>query len=361
VSKIIKSIGFSIKRPNKTRRTFAVHKNVIYLNGKRKQPLVEDSRIDAVNINLQRGLLTVDQAYAELKGSVIPALRRENNVQEKKLLEDQISETNKKVFLAFWDDKYHGSHLINETSTRNDLLAALRDIEPLSITTASKADLKDKLNALPAKKQRRDVIRINQLLEFLGRNFRIEKKPQSQREVDYVTWDELQEILPHIYSEEVRYLAIALWGTGARIGEAFAPGFMRLKPNMTIYINKQLDLDGNVRDIKNSKPHHTMLLPEAKEGYLKWCAVPDKERFRISAINQIIRASKLAFPKRRDKQISAHDLRHSYAIQLLGLGASLTQIALVLGDSISTVQLHYTGFVMTDEAVAKLTALLPGA
>jgi hypothetical protein len=95
-------------------------KDVRYLSGKREQPTVEDPRIDAVNLNLQRGLLTMDQAYAELKGSVLPALRKEHQIEDKKRLEDQISDTNRKVYREFWADKYDGAHLKNETSKRNE-------------------------------------------------------------------------------------------------------------------------------------------------------------------------------------------------------------------------------------------------
>jgi hypothetical protein len=66
----------------------------------------------------------------------------------------------------------------------------------------------------------------------------------------------------------------------------------RLKPNGTIFIAKQLDRRLNTRDIKNGKPHHTWLLPEAKEAYLQWCEVEDKEQYRLKASQQITRAAK---------------------------------------------------------------------
>lgn len=354
----IKSTTFSIKSPNRTRRTFAVVKDIKHTNGKRDQPQVEDDRLKAINTNLLRKLITVDDAYAEVK-SLVGTLKVEAGIAEKERLECAISDNNRKVYLAFWKDKYENGNLVNETSTRNDLLGALRAIDPLSITSATKDDLRTKLSTLPTKQQRRYCIRINQLLEFLGRGFSTDKMRRQSQEVDFVTWDELSQITPHIYSDEVKSLAVALWGTGVRIGEAFTKGFTHLKPNNTIYISKQIDLKLKERGIKNGKLHHTMLLPQAKDAYLKWCAVEDKLQFRITAINQIIRASQKAFPNVKEKQVSAHDLRHSYAIHLLGMGASLTQIAQVLGDSVATVELHYTGFVMTDEAVSNLQKLLP--
>jgi integrase len=355
----IKSVRISVKRPDKVRRTFAVTIDTIYFDGSRGQVSVKDERLDSINRNLGLKLISVAGAYAEVKGVLVPALKREYDVKIRQSLEQQISDNNKKVYTAFWADKYAQSDLVNVASTRNDLLGALRAIEPESITSADKVTLRNKLAALPIQQQRRYCIRINQLLDFLGRGFSIDKKRRQQAEVDYVTWAELQKIIPHIYSPEVQNLAIALWATGVRIGEAFAPGFANLKSNNTIYISKQMDLQLVIRDIKNRKPHHTVLLPEGLEAYKAWCDVENKEQFRNSAINQIIMASRKAFPNKKPKQVSAHDLRHSYAIHWLGLGASLTQIAACLGDTPQTVQVHYTGFVMSDEAIAGMHKLLP--
>jgi integrase len=355
----IKSVILTVKKPGKKRRSFAVVKDTKFVNGKRTQVQIDDPRIDSININLQRNLLTIESAWSEFK-ILVDVLKKEANILQRESMLNQVTENNRKVFNVFWKDKYDSGNLKNEESTRNDILGALRSIEPLSITTATKQEIKLKLNALPVHQQRRYVIRINQLLEFLNRSFNIDKKTRESREIDYVTWEELQKILPYIYSEEVKSLAIALWGTGVRVGEAFAPGFTRLKPNGIIFISKQMDLQRNIRDIKNCKPHHTMLLPQAKKGYLQWCEVSTerKEELRNAAILQIIAASKKAFPNKKDKQVSAHDLRHSYAIHWLGLGASLTQIANTLGDTVATVQLHYTGFVMTDEQIEGMVRLL---
>jgi integrase len=358
--KAVKSVRYSIKRPMGHRRTFGVMKDTIFLNRERLQEVVEDSRLDALNNNLRMGVIDADAAYMELKGTLIPTLKKETGQKLREEMIDQVSENNRKVFLAFWQDKYKDGDLKHEASTRNDLLATLRAIDPHSITTATKDELRTVLAPLPPHQQRRYVVRVNQLLEFLGRGFSLTKKPRDSLEVGYITWDELQEILPHIFSEEVRHLAVALYGTGVRIGEAFAPGFTRLKPNGTIFIGKQMRVTGDISDPKNGKPHHTVLLPEAKESYKAWCAVPGerKAELRQAAIKQIIAASKKAFPRDKSKQISAHDLRHSYAIHWLGLGASLSQIANALGDTIATVQLHYTGYVMTDEQVEGMRKLL---
>ncbi|MGK5086915.1 site-specific integrase [Bdellovibrionota bacterium FG-2] len=354
---MIKSIRFSIKRPTGKRRSFAIIRDTIHFDGKREQVQVDDSRLDAINLNLQRGLLTAENAHTQTKG-LVGTLKSEANVKQRESIDAQLSDQNRKLFTTFWAEKYATRYLKNESSTRNDLLRALKAIDPLSLVTATKQQLKDALDKCEAYQQRRHCIRINQLLEFLSRGFSVEKKPRPHSYPDYVTWEELQKILPHIHSPEVRNLAVALFGTGARIGEAFSPAFSRLKPNGTIHISTQMDLQGRIREIKNETPHHTILLPKAKEGYLAWCEVENKQAFRNAAINQIIRASRLAFPKRKDKQISAHDLRHSYAIHLLSKGASLSQIALCLGDTVATVQLHYTGFVMTDESVERLTKLM---
>jgi integrase len=360
---IIKRSCFTIRRPIGARRTYAVLKDIIYLDGRRAQSTLEDPRIDAVNLNMQRGLLSQDEAYLHLRDSIVPALKAEAGISEKKRNADKLSDVNRRVLDKFYQERYeHGELLQRSKDAAWDLLShALHDIEPLPITTATLKQLRDKLADKKAHTQRRHVIGLNQLLKFLGRDIRLEKRRRESREVQYITWADLQAVLPHIVSPEVQALAIALFGTGVRLGEAFVPGFCQLLPKDSIFIRKQLARDGEefvVRDIKNRRPHRTTLLPEAKPGYLEWCQVPDKQRFRHSAINQIINAARKAFPNHPAKHISPHDLRHSFAIHLAGKGASVKQLAGLLGDSYSTVELHYTGHILSDDEIDNVRRLV---
>ena len=357
---IIKRTCFTIRRPIGARRTFAVLKDTYFLDGPRTQVTLDDSRVHAVNTNMQRGLLTVDEAYAHLKLSVIPALKAEAKISEKKHNSELLTAVNRKVLDQFYQARYKHSELLKRSkrSAYNLIAHALRDIDPLPITTATLSQLRSKLEKIPTVTQRRHTLGLNQLLKFLGRDIRLSKRRRESQVVDYVTWDELQEILPHIPQPEIKALVVTLFGTGVRIGEAFAPGFTTLRPKDTIFISKQLDLEGEIRDIKNGKPHMTILLPEAKAAYLAWCRVPNKAELRQSAINAIIAASKRAFPKRPEKQVSAHDLRHSFAIHLAGQGASVRQLSALLGDTQSTVELHYIGFIMNDDAIDNVRKLI---
>jgi integrase len=160
----------------------------------------------------------------------------------------------------------------------------------------------------------------------------------------------LQLILPHIQNENIRALAVVLFCTGCRLGEAFMFKARDLKANSSLFVNRQLDRKLAVREVKNRKPHQTILLDEGREAFLKWSSIVDKESYRKRVQHPIINAAKKAF-KDKERQISPHDLRHSYAVHMLGLGVPLDRVAKLLGDSVKTTEDYYAGFVMSSNEI----------
>ena len=352
-------IRFTIKVPKGARKTFAVVKDVKYADGRRSQTTVDDEAVDALNRNMLAGLIGQAEAEIQLRDVIKVRLEKQAGVQDKKDLEETVSEQNLAVFRKFWTHLTMERSLKNPVSSRNDLLAALRAIEPLSLTVATRPEIKAKLDKQTDKRYRRHAIRINQLLGFLGREIALPLKKLDQEEVHYLTWDELKSVLPHLPYDSSRILAQVLFCTGVRIGEAFKLTLRKLKPNNSVFINQQLTYDLKERAPKNGKLHDTVLLPQGRVAYEQWCLLPEAERVKLRNIfsNQLLAASRRVFPD-KERHVSAHDLRHSYAVYLLERRATVTEIASLLGDTEAVVRKHYTGWVQSDRMVENLNLLL---
>ncbi|MBL7542655.1 MAG: tyrosine-type recombinase/integrase [Bdellovibrionaceae bacterium] len=176
------------------------------------------------------------------------------------------------------------------------------------------------------------------------------RKRRPHQIVKFVSFAELQKILERVEAPELKALYLTLFGTGMRLGEAFTINARSLKKNGTIYVDKQLTKNLKTRDIKNSKPHHTILLDICKKGFEDWAKVENKEEWRKCCQHPLINASRKSFTD-PIKQISPHSLRHSYCIHLIDLGVSLDKVAKLIGDSIKTTEEYYTGFVVSDNEV----------
>lgn len=346
--------GFSIKKPGKGRKSFSVHKKMHLPNGKVEQPLVKDEAIDTINLNYQRKIMTLEEAFLQIKTLIIPRLKKESGVKDKVLLESLISQKNWKVFKEYWAQVYELKQMASKASkdsARYHFLVALTALEPLSLLSSTAKEMQLHLNdKFDANVHKRYVGRLNTLLRFLGRGFIIHAKRRPKTSVRHVTWKEFQQILASVQDETLKSLYITLFSTGCRMGEVFVLKPRDLKANGTIYIHKQLRRDMEISDIKNSTPHHTIILEEGQEAFLKWAEFDDKESYRKKSEHPLMIAAKKTF-KDKDRHISPHDLRHSYAIHMLGLGVPLDRVAKLLGDTVRTVEEHYAGFVMQDAEV----------
>lgn len=59
-------------------------------------------------------------------------------------------------------------------------------------------------------------------------------------------------------------------------------------------------------------------------------------------------------------ELRFHDLRHSYAIELLNHGVSLSLTAQALGNSVQVCQEYYAGFELSDEGLDVIRGKLEG-
>lgn len=350
--------GFSIKRPTATRKTFSVHRKIYVQGSKPLQPIIKDERLNAINQNFKTGVLNEHQALDQIK-AFIGKVKQEDNVGPNAVKAAEISSQNLTVCKKFREKHYNDREdIVRPHIIVNELNFALRALGNLSVVSASQKALQNRVKeAFDEKQSKRYVGRINQLLKFAGRDFKLSHKRQAPAEVSFVTFEELNQILNYIEDDNLKNLYITLYCTGVRLGEAFM--IKHVKPNGTIWVDRQLTLkkDGTKKkwkldetEIKNRKPHHTVALKDGLPAVKAWAALNQnvKRGLRTRCQTPLILAARKAFPEDKLKQISPHDLRHSYVIHLLGLGISIDKCARLIGDSVTTTERHYAGYSMSD-------------
>lgn len=350
--------GFTVKKPTHGRRTFAIHKKIYQKTGKPLQPQVKDERLNSINSNFLAGLLSEEQALIQVK-LLLENLRKEAGLSQVKAnIRDQILKANYKTFEKLWEREYIGRDIVSPETAEREFLVAMKGIDPLPLASASKLDLQKKVDAIWDNRQhKRYVSRVNSLLKFLGRPFILHRKRRLHQEVKFVTFEELQKILNHVEAPELKALYLTLFGTGMRLGEAFMVDSRTLKRNGSLYVSQQMDKNLKIRGLKNSKPHHTVLLDICKQGFEDWANVENKEEWRKCCQHPLINAARKAF-KDSKRQISPHSLRHSYCIHLLGKGVPLDRVAKLIGDSIKTTEEYYAGYDMTTDEVSVVKRII---
>lgn len=355
--------GFTIKKPNATRRSFAVHKKIYQENVKPLQPIVRDNRLDSINQNYKSGVLTFEQAHIQIK-DLIAKLKKELTAKDNSITKNEISSYNLKVYTSFMKSYYHGKPIVRKHTVKNEFNFALLAIEPLSIISDSKNDLQDKVEKVfNSKQSKRYVGRINQLLKFAGRDFTLFYKKQVFESIRYTTLSDLKRVLAFVQDPDLKNLYYTLYCTGVRLGEAFVIGTRDIKKHNTIYIQNQMTEKKEIRVLKNRKPHNTLILDEGLSYVKKWAALPieRKEELRTRCQQPLLNAVRKCFPADKDKQVSCHDLRHSYVIHLLDKGVPLDKCAKLIGDSIKTTEQYYAGFIATDNEIQFVSKILKKA
>lgn len=371
-------VTFNVKRPKGTTKSFSVIPFVRNLDGSKKYlPKINDDGLNTLNRLLKDGEISLAEAVMQFNHTILPRLKKKSDVQDRVQAESLISERNLRVFRKFWSNVYEDKKLaMNGETTLFEFKRALRIIEPLSLITADKKSLQAKLNAACPEGAANKKIggRINQLLgpEGADRNFKLHTLSPKIPDVVSITYSELLRVLPNIVvyenktkinkeaTEVCRAICLILFGSGCRFGEIFPLHAADLKKDGSIFINKQLKRDGIVGSLKNNKPHRTYLLdlPEVRAAWDLWHSV-DKKDYRDTSgpYRAFVRACKVTF-KSVDKHINLHDLRHCYVKHLLDKNVPLDKVAKLIGDKLSTCELHYAGWVSSDAEIDYVSKLV---
>ena len=338
-------IRYFIKRPSPKRKSFAL---VGYkLAGRQKTYCNPEPRvsIEAESINAQYLNGTITAGQAEL---LLQEIIRREAPRSRAANRAQLISINRELFDRFWKDVYGVRYLEDPRTMHYDFLKALRLLEPVSLQTASQSEIQSRLRerCAGAAELRRATDRLNQVIKYLKRDFRLNKPKPEMKEIRHVTWEELKAKLSELPAP-LDTLAVVLFSTGARLGEALALEIGDYRKGEVI-INKQITAQGKKKLPKREKTGRSLVLPIGEAELLRWLKVKNKIQYRDKIYDALVRVY----------GISPHDLRHSHAIHLLRQGASLTQVALQLRNRIEVCQAYYTGFAHTEGTLDALRLTL---
>lgn len=320
--------------------------------------------MDAINKQFRTGAISWDQALDQLT-AVRDALykRRDQAKPNPQLL---FHSENLALLDRYWEEVYGTRELVDPDTMYADLRRAVEACGALSLLAARKQELQAAVGASAsgdANKHRRVVNRLNSLLAYAGRDFKLWKPKPSRPEVVYLTEQEVAQVLPYLPSDEFRSLVKVAFVTGCRVGECFGLTESRIR-DAHLFVDTQIDASNKRRDTKTRSQRKVVVLPDGMDEVREWLAVPTdvKQRLRKLEHAEIFRTACLkAFSGRLDdrlKNLVFHALRHSYAIYLVKRGVPMSWVAQSLGNSVLVCERYYAGFMLADETVDAVSRLL---
>lgn len=348
---------YYLKRPDSKRKTYSlVCYKLLSRTQKEYLELSDTLKADVLSINQKFKNKEITQIEAEtLLTELIKTQYRKSKVQTLILKQTILSDANHKILNRFWLKKYDVKYLEDEASARNDFERSFRALEPLSIQVASQGEIQKQLKKklVDANRIRRASERLNEVLEFLKRDFKLELPKKPRRAIKHVSKNQLFAIIQHFECSICKDLAVGLFATGARIGEAMALEETDLA-GLQLRIDKQISTKGRTLKLpKREKTGDIAVLEFGLEHLKNWINVRRKWDHRWHINKELASACK----KAEVKSISVHDLRHSHAIYLLTLGATLTDVSLNLRNRIEVCQEYYTGYAHSEGTLERLKRL----
>lgn len=359
------------KAPQKGKKSWVL---VCYYleDGNRKKrvyvPLTDDikAKVEAINLRLLAGSID-DSEVKTLLDDLIQRQYSKYAVQARAVRDARLSEINNKAFNAYWNGHYAlKTKTKDKASPRHDIKKALSLIEPLSLYTAEKHELEQKVidNASSMAKAARAISRLNEMLSWMGRTngkggkLKLEAPNVPKRDIQYCTEIEFKQILVHVEDENLKLFASVLFGAGLRIGEALALDQDSLRRGI-LNIKRQVDKAGDLVDPKKGSAGQVVVVPNYLPAVEQWIEVDNKEQYRYTLYDALYTAVRIAFPKGPNRRwVGPHDLRHAHAIHLLENGAAMTQVAQNLRNSLKVCQEYYAGFAHTDGTIELLKKTL---
>lgn len=349
---------FTIRKPKakEKRASFFVFR-FDKVNGKRKGKALQIPELDLVNERYRDGTLRFQEALALIENIRKKLSQSHNGPKTKPVTNSE----NLRLLERYWDREYTYRDISAPKSMEYSLRKALRAIGNISLLICSESELYKKLKNIEKPNDRRRVIsRLNQLLRFAGRDFKLKLPKQDYLEVRYLNRAEFAKLVSGL-SEFDQHAATLAFATGCRVGEMFGLSELSLRGRFRLFIGHQITDELKKAPTKNRKARSITMHEFGERSLTYWLALSQEEKFshRNRRLSDVVkfRAREL-WPDKEEKHICFHDLRHCYAIEMLRRGASLTQVAQLLGDCIQVVQAYYTGFSMVDESLDALDAHL---
>ncbi len=357
-----RNIQYEVKRPAKVRgagkrAAFSIQKVVYAEDGGRSQSTVTDERIDAINSHFLAQDLTFQQAETlikEIHNSLRASLIKPGRIVH--------NEENRNLLKKFWDEDYQYRDNKSPETMGYELKNALELIGHISLLSVGQEALQQHINSLPLpnNKQRRLVDRVQMLLKHAGRRVILKKKKKEPRIVSHLTKDDLTAVVKLIPDQVMKLATVIAFESGVRVGELFGLKKEQCRGNQ-VYVARQLTRKRGYDDTKTGRERFLYCTNEGAKALQEWFLIPETERntFRKKNHSEIVKkACKTAFPSDESKWVDFHSMRHSYAINLVSRGVSISLVAQSLGNSVSVCQEYYSGYSLTAESVASIKNIL---
>jgi integrase len=345
-----------VRRPQGRRRSFGISKQREF-GDHAKVEAVNHPTLDAINRNFLAGKISASEAEKEIEFLVEELYRKAGATIFKPVSNNE----NMDHLQRFWDAEYSHRDIVDPASSLGLFRRAVESLGPISLLSGSQSEVQAALDKkFEVNVHGRMVGCIKTLLKFLGRyEIRLRKKRQPRTQPHYLTEDELDKVLKHIGSAPFRVMCQMAFYSGCRKGELFALHRLSLKPDGSLYIAEQVREDGEVSEPKSGSVGSTFLFKNGRELFPQWIELKNEisASERVKTANLFRAACKKAFPKNRDKWLKFHDLRHSYAIAMLDMGASLGDVAQNLRNDIRVCQRFYAGFTTSQTRMLGLMTL----
>jgi integrase len=306
---------------------------------------ISDERLDAINKQLLAGSIDGIEAEGQVK-------RLKQQLCGARTAQNLFSKQNKKVLDAFFEAEYSTKDNVDLTSAFNDYRRAIEVLGQVPLASASLHEMQKLLKPFKATKQRRLATRLNSLLRYLGRSERLRLNKPELLEVSYLTASEVKSICAYL-KPEVQILARFLYSSGCRVGEAMGIQRQWLRKR-TLFVNSQIDGKGKRKPPKGGRARKSFVRNvDVIEPLLQMLPILLK-----SSRSQMTREFKAAALKAISKPAVLHDLRHSYAIELIKEGVPLKFVANSLGNSNAVCERYYVGYILDDESIDAIEAIV---
>lgn len=323
-------------------------------DGKRKQSTVASKELDRVNADYQAGTLPFESALALVRDIRDRIATKERGHRQKPITLQE----NLRLLDAYWKAEYQYRDLADPETMRYDLMRALRVVGSISLLTADDIQIYERIkkSGLAKNGQRRITLRLNQLLRFAGRPFRLRMPREDFLNVRYLNTAEVFRLADHL-GGIARDLVLVAFSTGARLGEIFAITPTAINDKGHVYISSQIKRDGSKSLPKTRRTRQVKTLLYGVESLKAWAALPMNQRQRQRHWNEVVKkACRELWPDDKEKHCHFHDLRHSFAIEMCRLGQPVDRIAKLLGNSTAVCEKYYTGFSVKKESLEALDA-----
>lgn len=384
--------NFLLKYPDfEGRDAFSITVREIFDEGKPNYYLLKNERLNAINKQWQESKKTKTERdrllfLAKEVRSELNKVQRTREGRERLLKQHD----NIQILNDFIDANISDRGIKSERDQKNDFTRAVYLLGNISLKTASIKDIQKQIDKIQKNTiHRRTCSRLNSLLKFHGRGERLRFKKYDVQPF-IITEEDFLKLYPNLevlgehteFNRHIQNLAITLFYSGLRMGEAFAlqksklpnPNFpfqLNFLDNDIVRVNSQMERlftkekKINICLPKTGKTRSAILSSKDFVQRIKeWVDLPIEKKHEMRYLNFSAifkKALKSTFPDNfhgHYSQMKPHDLRHSYAYACLQQGLTITQISKLLGNSVTVCEKYYLRYSMDEDGLNLIRTIL---